>query len=217
MALAPLRPGFALCVQVPLAAAVAVISVQASAATPKAALPAPGIYTLDPPHTFATFAAQHMVVGTVRGRFGKISGTITASKDLSACAVEVSIEVPSVSTQVAMRDDDLRSDHFFNASAFPTMTYRGRGIRRAGDGWVMDGALTIRGVTKTVPLAFVFKGVAPQKPGQPARVAFHASAAVKRADFGMTYELLDEIGSVSPKPDVWIEIDAEALAVGAKN
>jgi polyisoprenoid-binding protein YceI len=94
------------------------------------------------------------------------------------------------------------------------MAYRGRGIRRSGKGWVMDGSLTIRGVTKAVPLNFEFKGMAPQRLGQPTRVAFHASAAVKRADFGMTYELLDEIGSSSPRPDVWIEIDAEALAAG---
>ena len=181
----------------------------------QAALPAPGTYTLDPPHTFVTFAAQHLVVGMVRGRFDRISGTITAAKDPADCAVDVSIEVPSVSTQNSIRDEDLRSDHFFDAAKFPAMTYQGRGIRRLGRGWVMEGSLTIHGVTKTVPLVFVFKGVAPQKPGQPARVAFHASAAVKRADFGMTHDLLDEIGSVSSKPDVWIEIDAEALAAAS--
>lgn len=189
----------------------------AEPAHPNANLPQIGAYALDPPHTFASFAAQHLVVGMVRGRFDKISGTITVSKNLAACAVEVSIEVPSVSTQNGIRDEDLRSDHFFDAAKFPVMTYAGRGIHRSGKGWVMDGSLTIRGVTKTVPLTFQFRGVAPAKPGQPARVAFHASAAVRRADFGMTYELLDEIGAVSSRPDVWIEIDAEALATGSPN
>ena len=40
---------------------------------------------------------------------------------------------------------------------------------------------------------------------------FHASAATQRAQFKMTRELLGEIGKVSKAPDVWIEIDAEAL------
>lgn len=177
-----------------------------------AALPLPGTYTLDPPHTFTTFAAQHLVVGMVRGRFDKIRGTVTAASDPAACGVDVSIETGSVSTQNSMRDEDLRSGRFFDAAKFPAMEYHGKGIHHAGKGWVMDGALTIRGVTKIVPLTFEFKGVAPAQPGKPARVAFHASAAVKRADFGMTAELLDEIGSVSARPDVWIEIDAEALA-----
>ncbi|MBS1767969.1 MAG: YceI family protein [Acidobacteria bacterium] len=208
--------GNAFVVRTLLVAALALAAFPAPAATPQA-LPPPGVYALDPPHTFASFAAQHLVVGMVRGRFDTIRGTITVSKDLAACAVDVSIAVPSVSTQNSVRDEDLRSDHFFEAAKFPAMTYQGRGIHRSGKGWVMEGSLTIRGVTKTVPLTFVFRGVAPAKPGQPARVAFHASAAVRRAEFGMTYELLDEIGAVSARPDVWIEIDAEALATGSPN
>ncbi|HEY3384023.1 MAG TPA: YceI family protein [Vicinamibacterales bacterium] len=127
-------------------------------------------------------------------------------------SLDVSIDASSLSTQNSVRDKDLRGPDFFDAANFPAIQYHGRGIRRAGDGWVVDGSLTLRGATKPVPLSFTFKGTAPAQPGKPGRVAFHATAAVKRADFGMTRELLDEIGAVSPSPDVWIEIDAELLA-----
>jgi polyisoprenoid-binding protein YceI len=176
------------------------------------ALPPAGIYTIDPPHTFVYFSAQHLVVGRVRGRFDQATGTITVAGTAAESRLDVSIDASSLSTQNSMRDKDLRGPDFFDAANFPTIKYQGRGIRRAGDGWVVEGSLTLRGTTKPVPLSFTFKGTAPAQPGKPARIAFHATAAVKRADFGMTRELLDEIGAVSPSPDVWIEIDAEVLA-----
>ena len=176
------------------------------------ALPAPGIYELDPPHTFIVWSAQHHIVGAVRGRFDKIAGTLVVSQDTAACSVDVTIEAPSVSTQNSVRDDDLRSPAFFDAAKFPTITYRGRGIRRSAAGWVMDGSLTIRGVSKVVPVEFTFRGVAPAKTGKPQRVAFHGHADTRRADFSMTRELADEVGPNSVGFDVGIEIDAEALA-----
>lgn len=79
---------------------------------------------------------------------------------------------------------------------FPAMTYRGRGLRRTADNaWVMNGSLTIRGVTKEVPLTFRYKGLFPDMPaGQPARASFHATAAVKRGNFGITRDNLMELG-----------------------
>jgi polyisoprenoid-binding protein YceI len=175
-------------------------------------LPAPGKYALDPPHTFVYFAAQHQIIGKVRGRFDKMTGTIVVAKDPAECSVEVSIETASVDTQNTVRDDDLRGPDFFDAKKYPVITFTGHGIRKSGDHWVLDGSLTIRGVTKTVPLDFQFNGgAAAAQPGKPDRVGFHASAGVKRADFGMTRELTKELGPQPPKVDVWIEIDTEAL------
>ncbi len=174
-------------------------------------LPEPGTWKLDPPHTFVGFKAQHKVVGAVRGRFDRTSGTVVVAKDPADSSVEVSIDTASLSTQNAVRDGDVKGPDFLDATPFPAMTYRGKGIRRGGRGWVMDGTLTIRGVSKVVPLEFTFNGAAPSHAGAPQRVAFHATAAVQRAAFGMMRELLDEIGEPSTAPDVWIEIDAEAL------
>jgi len=187
--------------------------VRASEPAPKSSpLPTPGTYILDPPHTFLYFSAQHKVVGRVRGRFDKMSGTIVTARDPAACRVDVTIEAASVSSQNPVRDEDLRSDAYFHAEKFPTLEYHGRGIHPSAQGWVMDGTLTIRGISKAVPLTFEFKGQAPPVAGQPARVAFHARTAVKRGDFGMTRDLAAEVGPASDRPDVWIGIDAEAIA-----
>jgi polyisoprenoid-binding protein YceI len=179
-----------------------------------APLPDPGTYVVDPAHTFAYFGAMHHIVGLVRCRFDKVTGTISAAKEPADCAVDISIDTASIDTQVTKRDEDLRGPDFFDVKNFPAMTYRGRGIRKsAGDAWVMDGLLTIRGVTKEVPLTFRFEGLFPDMPaGTPARTSFHASAAVKRGDFGMTRDNLMELGPNPKGPDVEIEIDAEANA-----
>jgi len=177
-------------------------------------LPAAGTYTIDPAHSFAYFGARHHVVGLVRGRFDKVTGTIAVAKELADCSVDVTIDVSSISTQNAERDEDLRSPEYFDVKKFPTMSYRGKGIRRvSGNSWVMDGSLTLHGVTKAVPLTFNFNGAfADTKPGEPVRVAFHGSTGVKRAEFAMgARDNLDELGMLTT-PDVAIEIDVEADA-----
>lgn len=179
------------------------------------ALPPPGTYKIDPDHSFTYFGAWHHIVGLVRGRFDKVTGTISASPDLADCGVDVTIAAYSISTQNSERDDDLRSDAFFDVVKFPTITYRGRGIRRLSNNlWGLEGILTIRGVAKPVPLTFTYKGLFPDtKPGKPVRASFHATAETKRADFAMTRDNRMELG-VPPTPgfDVAIEIDVEADA-----
>jgi polyisoprenoid-binding protein YceI len=177
-------------------------------------LPAPGTYKVDPDHSFAYFGAWHHVVGLVRGRFDKVTGTVTVAQDPAACAVDIAIDAASISTQNTERDEDLRGPDFFDVKRFPAMTYRGRGIHHvSGDTWQLDGTLSIRGVSKVVPLTFSFKGLFPDTPpGKPARVAFHAVAATKRNDFGMTRDSVFELGPSPTEPDVRIEIDVEADA-----
>ena len=106
-----------------------------------AALPEPGTYNIDPAHSFAYFGAWHHIYGLVRGRFNKVTGTISATKDPADCAVDISIDTATIDTQFAKRDEDLRGPDFFDVKNFPAMTYRGRGIRKsADDAWVMDGS-----------------------------------------------------------------------------
>lgn len=176
------------------------------------ALPAAGTYTLDPPHTFVVFAARHMVVGMVRGRFDRTSGTLVVANQPADCRLDVTVDVASLSTQNSVRDEDLRGPDFFDAGKYPKATYRGDGIRESDTGWRIDGALAIRGVSVVVPITFTFSGTAPDQPGKPHRVAFHGAAATRRADFGMTRDLVSELGPNSKGADVWLEIDAEALA-----
>ncbi|WP_429628751.1 YceI family protein [Tunturiibacter psychrotolerans] len=164
-----------------------------------------------------TFSAWHHLVGRVRGRFDKVTGTITVSPDPAACSVDVTIDVSTISTQISKRDEDLRGDAYFDVKKFLTMTYQGRGIHRVSpDLWRMDGSLTMHGVTKVVPLTFKFNGTfSDTEPNEPARVAFHGTAGLKRAAFDMgARDNSSEVGD-STGPDVDIEIDVEADAASS--
>jgi polyisoprenoid-binding protein YceI len=195
------------------AAILAVIAVaQPQATSPKAALPGLGIYKVDPDHSFAYFGAWHHIVGLVRGRFDKVTGTITVSPNPADSSVDISVDTASISTQNTERDEDLRGPAFFDVKNYPAMTYHGKGIKRAArNTWIMDGLLTIRGISRVVPLTFTFKGVFPDtRPGKPARASFHATAGVKRGDFDIKRDNLMELGPNPQGPDVEIEIDVEA-------
>ena len=175
-------------------------------------LPPPGTYKVDPYHSFVYFSAWHHIVGVVRGRFDKVTGTITAAPNPADCVVDITIDTATISTQNTERDDDLRGADFFDVKQFPVATYRGHGLRRSGDSWVMDGTLTIRGVSKIVPLTFSFKGLFPDTPaGKPPRAAFHGMAETHRGDFGMVRDNAEELGVPAvPGADVQLEIDVEA-------
>jgi polyisoprenoid-binding protein YceI len=168
--------------------------------------PVTGIYMLDPVHTFVLFSARHLVIGRVVGRFVGLIGTLAVTTRLEDWAVSTRIEVASLTTGCAKRDEDLRGPDFFDATQYPTIRFEGHTMRPANDHWIMNGALTIRDLTVPVALDVWFRGTANTTPP---RAGFHASTTVRRADFGMKRDLITEIGT-SASPDVTIEIDAEA-------
>jgi len=129
-----------------------------------------------------------MGISTVRGTFTKLSGTTHYDPaDAKNDSVEVTIETASVDTRVEMRDNDLRSDHFFDVQKYPSMTFRSTKFESvAADKLKITGDLTIRGVTK--PIILDVEG--PTKPINDGRGHLHmgisASGTLDRTDFGMT-------------------------------
>jgi polyisoprenoid-binding protein YceI len=175
------------------------------------AVPLAGTYHLDQAHTFITFAAQHMVVGRVRGRFASFSGTIIVAEDPTQSSVDVVIRTESVDTQNDTRDEDLRSAHFLDVESFPLMTYRGSGVVPDLDGrWTVSGDLTVRDVTRAVPLNSVFLGGVVDPFGNP-RFAFAASASINRRDYELMWDLDRETGGLLVGKDVVLDISAEAI------
>ena len=129
------------------------------------ALPAPGTCEIDPPRTLAYSSARREVAGLVRGQFDRIAGTITVANDPAACSLDVTLDASSISTQNAMRDEDLRGPDPFDVNDVPTLTCRAHGVRPAsGNAWRMNGSLTIRGVTKVSPCGSSSKGRLPPIP-----------------------------------------------------
>src|SRR4051812_42270022 len=144
------------------------------------ALPEAGTYTIDPSHSQVGFVVRHLVVAKVRGGFDSYTGQITIGDDPADSSVEVSIDIASINTRDEQRDAHLRGADFFDAENYPTMTYKSTGLKHEkGNRWVLDGELTIKGVTRSVPLEVEFEGVASDPWGN-TRAAFSASTQIER-------------------------------------
>jgi polyisoprenoid-binding protein YceI len=144
---------------------------------------------LDPPHSSAQFSVSHLGISTVRGAFTKVGGVVVISPDLSKASVNVTIDASSVDTRVEMRDKDLRSDHFFDVSKYPTITFVSKHVEAAGTGKLkVAGDLTMHGVTKEVVLN-VDGPTAPIKdPRGNQHRGISATATVSRAEYGMNFD-----------------------------
>src|SRR5215472_8941821 len=114
-------------------------------------LPAPAgssTWQIDPAHSAAQFSVRHLAISTVRGAFSKVKGMVNFDDaDISKSSVDVTIDVSTVDTREPKRDDDLRSDRFFDAKDFPTMTFKSTKVEQLAPGKLrVTGDLTIRGV-----------------------------------------------------------------------
>jgi polyisoprenoid-binding protein YceI len=174
-------------------------------------VPPPGEFAIDPFHTFVTFRAQHLVVGRVKGRFDAVAGTVSVTEEVLDSHVEVSIEAASISTQMPMRDDDLRSSSYLDVERYPYLTFRSSGITELPSGaWAIGGDLSIREVTRPTELIVEFGG-AVHDPFGNLRLGFHATTSISRKEFGLLHDLEQAAGTLRIARDVLIEIDAEAV------
>ncbi|HEY6377969.1 MAG TPA: YceI family protein [Candidatus Dormibacteraeota bacterium] len=171
---------------------------------------APGTWTIDASHSEVSFSVRHLMVSKVRGTFRSFSGTFTTAQDPALASVEASIDVASVDTRDERRDGHLRSADFFDVENHPVMTYRSSGVRAKGDGYVVDGELTLRGVTRPVELRLEHNGVSGD-PWGGTRSGFSATAEINRRDFGIDISMPLEGGGVVVGDKVTVQLEVEAV------
>jgi polyisoprenoid-binding protein YceI len=168
-----------------------------------------GTWQIDPVHSEVGFAARHMMVSKVRGKFRTFSGQIVTGADPLDCAATAEIDLSSIDTGHEQRDAHIRSADFFEVESHPTMTYRSTGVRRHGNGFILDGKLTLKGLTKDVPLTLELNGFGPDPYGG-TRAGFTATGEINRRDFGVNFNAVMETGGavVSDKITLHLEIEA---------
>ena len=169
-----------------------------------------GTWTIDPSHTEIGFSVRHLV-SKVRGKFEAFEGTIVTHDDLAASTVDVTVDLNSINTGSADRDNHLRSADFFEVETHPKMTFVSTGVIQKSDtDFVVTGDLTIKGVTKSVELATEFLG----EGGDPwggTRVGIEATAEISRKEFGIDFNIPLEGGKVMVGDKISIHINAEAV------
>jgi polyisoprenoid-binding protein YceI len=168
-----------------------------------------GAWTIDPAHSEVGFSVRHLMLSKVKGRFGTFEGQLMTGDDPLASSVEATVDLSSIDTNNPDRDAHLRSSDFFDVEQHPTMTYRSTGIRSARSGFVVDGELSLHGVTRPVSLDLQLEGFLPSSPFGDTRVGFSANGEINRGDFGISFGLADTGGvAVSDKVQITLEVEA---------
>jgi polyisoprenoid-binding protein YceI len=175
-----------------------------------AEVPTPGTYAIDASHTHAGFVVRHLMVSKVRGAFSGVSGTVTVADDVTESSVEVEIDPATIDTRDAGRDEHLRSADFFGTEEFPTITFVSSGLRRDRGEWVLDGDLTIKGVSRPVRLDVEFLG-AVTDPWGGSRLGFSAAGELDREEWGLNWNQALEAGGVVVGKKATLEIEAELI------
>jgi len=172
-----------------------------------------GTWSIDPVHSEVGFTARHMMVSKVRGRFRTFSGQIVTGADPLDSSVTAEIDLSSIDTGNEQRDAHIRSADFFEVETYPTMLYRSTGLRRDGDGYVLDGKLTLKGVTRDVPLMLEVNGFGPDAYGG-TRAGFTAIGEINRRDFGVNFSAVMETGGAVVSDRITIQLEIEAVLEG---
>jgi polyisoprenoid-binding protein YceI len=169
-------------------------------------------WNIDPVHSEVGFSARHMMVSKVRGRFTEFSGQLVTADDPLKSSVTAEIDMKSINTSNQQRDDHIRSADFFEVETYPTMTYRSTGIRSEGGEYILDGDLTLKGVTKPVSLRLELNGFGPDAYGG-IRAGFTATGEIDRRDFNVSFNAPLASGGVVVSDKIGLQLEIEAVKV----
>ena len=169
-------------------------------------------WQIDPAHTDVEFSVRHLMISTVKGRFGDIAGSVAIGEHgPGTVALDVSIPVASLDTRVAQRDAHLRSPDFFDVERYPAITFRATRVEGdLGDRFRLAGDLTIRGVSREVALDVTLDGRG-NDPWGNERMGYSATGTIDRRDFGLTYNQVLETGGFVVGDEIRIAIQTELM------
>jgi len=162
-------------------------------------------YTIDPDHTYVSFAVSHLGFSTMRGKFNRQSGSLQYDAAAKQASVTIEIDAASIDTGHEKRDAHLSSPDFLNAVENPTITFQSTGVTWNGDQLAtVTGDLTLLGVSKPVTLQVIAMNCGAHPFSKKPVCGFDATASIRRSDFGVNYGI-PNIGDVL---ELNIEVEA---------
>jgi polyisoprenoid-binding protein YceI len=182
------------------------MSIDALTTTPSGTTVPVGTWNIDPSHTEIGFTARHLM-SKVRGRFEKFEGRLVTGDAPSASA---SIDLNSINTHEPNRDNHLRSSDFFDVENHGQMTFTSTDAQEGGNGLLVTGDLTIKGVTQSVTLDVEVLGVEGD-PWGGTRIGFEGTTTISRKSFGVDFNIPLDGGRLMIGDRIDITITGEAV------
>jgi polyisoprenoid-binding protein YceI len=185
--------------------------VSGTTVTTGVAYPEAGTWDIDPAHTSVEFVARHLMVSKVRGKFTGVTGAVDINEDPFLSKATARIETASVSTGDDKRDEHLRSADFFDVETFPYIDFVSTSVKAHKDGaYVLEGDLTVHGVTRPVILELEYNGVSTSPWGSQV-AGYSATAELNRKDFGLEWNVALETGGVLVSDKIRLNLEIETV------
>jgi polyisoprenoid-binding protein YceI len=168
----------------------------------------------DPMHSEILFKIKHMMITNVKGEFRKFSiEAASQGRDFLASSIQVIIDASSIFTNADDRDNHLKSVDFFDVENSKELTFTGSSMQRNADGsLVLQGNLTIKGITKDIALDVEFGGIN-KDPWGNEKAGFSISGKISRKDWGLNWNAALEAGGVLVSDEVKINAEVQLVKV----
>jgi len=179
--------------------------------TPQGTQIAGGTWAIDKNHSLIEFAAKHFDIAYVKGRFKEFAGTITVDEnDVLKSQVELTIDAKSLDSQaVQMREDLIKGEEMLEVDKYPTITFRSKRIDQKDiNNYVINGDLTLRGITKEVQIPVQFNGIVSTRMGL--KAGFSGSLALSKNDYNVPFNREFEPGRYVVGDEIKVELQVEA-------
>lgn len=169
-----------------------------------------GAYLVDDVHSFVVFKVKHMGVGYAYGNFNHMGGYVDLNRENPAeSSMKFKVDLRTVDTANAKRDDHLRNPDFFDAKKFPYAVFKSTSFSKTGDKtYKVEGELDIHGQTQPVSFTYTETGYMKEDPWGKERIGAETSFVVNRSDFGITGIDKKSPGAVSDKVELMIAVEA---------
>lgn len=169
-------------------------------------------YKIDGAHSEIIFKVKHLMITNVTGSFTKFDATMeSAAADFSDAKISFEADVNSISTNNADRDAHLKSDDFFSAEKFPTLSFKSTSFKKnSGSEYTLTGDLTIRDVTKSVSFPVEYGGTATDPYGQ-VKAGFEIAGKFNRSEFGLTWSAITEAGGIVVSDEVKLHLNVQMI------
>ncbi|GAB3220497.1 YceI family protein [Spirosoma arcticum] len=175
-------------------------------------------WVIDPTHSEVQFKVKHLMVSTVTGLFSRYEGKLQMDgDDFEDAKITFSADIDSISTGNAQRDEHLKSAEFFDATQFPTLLFKSTSMIKTGaDSYVLNGHLTLHGLTKPVLLKAEYGGQMQDFYGQ-TKAGFEVTGTIRRKEFGLNWDGVTEAGGIVVSDEVKLVLNIQVIRQNSLN
>lgn len=171
-----------------------------------------GTWTIDGAHSSVEASVRHMMISTVRGHFDAFEGSIVIADPIEQSTVEATIDAASINTGSPDRDNHLRSADFLDVEHNPSIVFKSTKLERMSDTAAkLHGEFTMRGVTRPVTLDVTFNDHMEKDLFGKERLSFTATGALRRNEFGVSWNQALETGGLLVSDEVKITLEIAAI------